>query len=47
MNKTELINSVAEVTELTKKDVTKAVDALFSTIETALKNENKVSLIGF
>ncbi|MGE8205867.1 HU family DNA-binding protein [Heyndrickxia sp. NPDC080065] len=47
MNKTDLINSVAEATELTKKDATKAVDALFSTIETALKNGDKVSLIGF
>ncbi|GIN87119.1 transcriptional regulator [Heyndrickxia sporothermodurans] len=47
MNKTELINSVAEATELTKKDANKAVDALFSSIESALKNEDKVTLIGF
>ncbi len=47
MNKTELINSVAEATELTKKDATKVVDAVLSAIETALKNGGKVSLIGF
>ena len=29
MNKTELINAVAEASELSKKDATKAVDAVF------------------
>lgn len=47
MNKTELINAVATQTELTKKDVTKAVDALFETILTSLSNEEKIQLIGF
>lgn len=47
MNKTELINQVAEKTGLTKKDSTKAVDALFDSITEALRNGDKVQLIGF
>lgn len=47
MNKTELISYVAEATELTKKDATKAVEAVFEAIENALKNGDKVQLIGF
>ena len=37
MNKTELINAVAEASELSKKDATKAVDAVFESILEALK----------
>ncbi|GAA3315607.1 hypothetical protein GCM10020331_010840 [Ectobacillus funiculus] len=37
MNKTDIINNVAEQVELTKKDATKAVDAVFDTIFSALK----------
>ncbi|WP_134698957.1 HU family DNA-binding protein [Ammoniphilus sp. YIM 78166] len=47
MNKTELISYVAEAAELTKKDATKAVEAVFDAIENALKNGDKVQLIGF
>ncbi|MCM3599773.1 MULTISPECIES: HU family DNA-binding protein [Robertmurraya] len=47
MNKTELINAVAEASELSKKDATKAVDAVFDSILEALKNGDKVQLIGF
>ncbi|MEK3787758.1 MULTISPECIES: HU family DNA-binding protein [Paenibacillus] len=47
MNKTDLINQVAEKTELSKKDVTKAVDALFDTISEALQSGDKVQLVGF
>lgn len=47
MNKTELINSVAEATELSKKDATKAVDAVFASIQDSLSKGEKVSLIGF
>ncbi|WP_438824522.1 HU family DNA-binding protein, partial [Bacillus sp. JJ1521] len=32
MNKTELVNAVAESAELSKKDATKAVDAVFESI---------------
>ncbi len=47
MNKTELIAKVAEITDLTKKDSTKAVDAVFDAITEALKAGDKVQLIGF
>ncbi|TCS84133.1 HU family DNA-binding protein [Tepidibacillus fermentans] len=47
MNKTELIAKVAEMAELTKKDATKAVDAIFETISEALKEGDKVQIIGF
>ncbi|WP_027417483.1 HU family DNA-binding protein [Aneurinibacillus terranovensis] len=47
MNKTELIAKVSEVAELTKKDATKAVDAVFDAITEALKTGDKVQLIGF
>ncbi|QQE72767.1 HU family DNA-binding protein [Brevibacillus composti] len=47
MNKTELIAKVAETTELTKKDATKAVDAVLDAIAEALKQGDKVQLIGF
>ncbi|MCY7877271.1 non-specific DNA-binding protein Hbs, partial [Bacillus spizizenii] len=46
-NKTELINAVAEASELSKKDATKAVDSVFDTILDALKNGDKIQLIGF
>jgi DNA-binding protein HU-beta len=46
-NKAELIEKVAEATDLTKKDATAAVDAVFSTIQEALANGEKVQLIGF
>lgn len=47
MNKTELINAVAEKSELAKKDATKAVDAVFESIMESLKEGEKVQLIGF
>jgi len=47
MNKTDLINAVAEKSELSKKDATKAVDAVFETVSDALKDGDKVQLIGF
>ena len=47
MNKTDLINAVAEHSELSKKDAGKAVEALFDTILNSLKNGDKVQLIGF
>jgi DNA-binding protein HU-beta len=47
MNKTELIAKVAESAELTKKDATKAVEAVFNTISDVLKTGDKVQLIGF
>ena len=47
MNKTELITSVAEAAGLTKKDATKAVEAVFDTIQSTLARGEKVQLIGF
>ncbi|OLN23246.1 DNA-binding protein [Domibacillus antri] len=47
MNKTDLINEVAEAAELSKKDATKAVDALFDAIQNTLAKGDKVQLIGF
>lgn len=47
LNKTELTNQVAETAELSKKDAARAVDAVFASIQTALKNGDKVQLIGF
>ncbi|HJV46552.1 MAG TPA: HU family DNA-binding protein [Bacillota bacterium] len=47
MNKTELVAYVAGTTDITKKDANKAVDAVFEAIESALKQGDKVQLIGF
>ncbi|MDG4656092.1 HU family DNA-binding protein [Ectobacillus antri] len=47
MNKTDLVNAVAEASDIAKKDATKAVDAVFDAILEALKNGDKVQLIGF
>jgi DNA-binding protein HU-beta len=47
MNKSDLISQVVESTELSKKDATKAVDAVFEAISTALQNGDKVQLVGF
>ena len=47
MNKTELVSSVAEKAEITKKDAEKAVNAVFASIEEALVDGEKVQLVGF
>lgn len=47
MNKTELVASVAEKAGMTKKDAEKVINAVFSSIEEALANEDKVQIIGF
>ncbi|EIT86583.1 DNA-binding protein HU [Fictibacillus macauensis ZFHKF-1] len=47
MNKTDLVNAVSEQTQLSKKDATKAVDAVFEAISGTLKEGGKVQLIGF
>ena len=46
-NKAELADRVAKKTQLTKKDVSAAVDALFETIQEALQAGEKVQVIGF
>ncbi len=47
MNKTDLVNAVAEKAELSKKDAGKAVDAIFESVTDSLKNGEKVQIIGF
>ena len=47
MTKTELINEVANKTELTKKDSEKAVAAVIESITDALIAGDKVQLVGF
>lgn len=46
-NKAELVSEVASKTNLTKKDVAAAVDAIFSSIQEDLAKGEKVQLIGF
>lgn len=47
MSKVELIAAVAATAGLSKKDAEKAVNAFVSTVTEALKNGEKVSLVGF
>ena len=47
MNKTDLVNVVVAETELTKKQAEAAVNATLDAIANALKNGDKVQLIGF
>ena len=47
MNKTDLVNVVAAESGLSKKDAEAAVNATFAAIANALKNGDKVQLIGF
>ena len=47
MNKTELISSIAEKAELTKKDAEAALKAFTESVEEALEKGEKVQLVGF
>ncbi|TCT30244.1 HU family DNA-binding protein [Martelella mediterranea] len=47
MNKSELVNSVAEKSGLSKADAATAVDAVFDTVQGELKNGGEVRLAGF
>ncbi|MDN5326368.1 MAG: DNA-binding protein HU-beta [Moorella sp. (in: firmicutes)] len=47
MNKMDLVASVAEKTDLTKKDAEKVVNAVLASIEEALAQGEKVQLVGF
>jgi DNA-binding protein HU-beta len=47
LNKADLVNSVAEKAEVTKKDAEKAVNAVFASISDALAAGDKVQLVGF
>ena len=47
MNKAELIAKIAEESKLTKKAAEAALDAFVVSVEGALKNGEKVQLVGF
>ena len=47
MNKNDLIAAVAEMTDLSKADATKATDAVFDAITAALTKGDEVRLVGF
>lgn len=47
MNKTDLVNAVAEKAQFSKKDADKAVAAVIDSISSALVSGDKVQLVGF
>ena len=47
MNKSELINAIAEQANLSKADAGRSLDALIKTIETTLKSGDSIALVGF
>lgn len=47
MNKTELIDAVADAANLSKADAARAVDAVTQTVTAALKQGDSVTLVGF
>ena len=47
MNKTDLIDGVAEGADLSKADAARAVDAVIASITKALKNGDSVTIVGF
>lgn len=47
MNKNDLIAKVSEAADMSKADATKAVDAVFDTVTSALQNGDEVRLVGF
>ena len=47
MNKTQLIDEVADETGLTKATAASTIEAVFGRIERSLKVGNKVTIVGF
>lgn len=47
MNKTELVNAIAEQANLTQKDAKNALDAMVNAVADALAKGDKVALLGF
>lgn len=47
MNKADLINALAAKNEISKKDAEKAVNAVLDLIGDAVKNGDKVQIMGF
>ena len=47
MNKSELVDAVAQAGDLSKATAGKAVDAVLDSITAALKNGDSITLVGF
>lgn len=47
MNKAELIEAVAKVTEMTKADTERALDAFIDVVSKNIKKKDGVKLVGF
>ncbi len=47
MNKSELIDHIAESADLSKADAGRALDALINAVKTTLKKNGTVTLVGF
>lgn len=47
MTKTELVQFIAETADLTKADATRALEAMVEGVTKGLKEEGKVTLVGF
>jgi len=47
MNKSDLINAIAQHANLTKADAGRGLDGIIKSIETALKEGDSVALVGF
>jgi DNA-binding protein HU-beta len=47
MNKTELIDAIAEIADLPKASAGRALDAVLDSITNQLKAEEQVALVGF
>ena len=47
MNKSELVDAVADHADLTRAAAARAVDAVLSNVTTALKQGDQVTLVGF
>ena len=47
MNRSELVNAMANETELSKKDVEKVLSSFINVVSNELENKGKVQLVGF
>jgi DNA-binding protein HU-beta len=47
MNKSDLVSSIADKSDISKKDAEKALNAFLETVEEALTKGDKVQLVGF
>ena len=47
MNKSELIDAIAESADLSKADATRALEAVLGSVQGALASGDQVSLVGF